>query len=87
MFLLTYPALHPSAELPLVQLLGVVFYPFIEDTPSGRAWFGVFAVIVQVAGLRKARRSVAAIRMSSGQLSSMNTRERRTASRLPRRHA
>lgn len=37
---------HPSAVLLAVQLLGVVLYPAMEDTPEGRAWFGAFGIVV-----------------------------------------
>ncbi|GGL94261.1 ion channel [Pseudomonas asuensis] len=53
----TYLARHPSASLLLIQLLGIVLYPFMEDMPGGRAVFGAFGVIVLVAALRMVRRS------------------------------
>jgi hypothetical protein len=37
---------HPSAILLLVQLLGVILYPFIEGTKIGHAGLNVFGVIV-----------------------------------------
>lgn len=37
---------HPSALLLGVQLLGVVLYPVMEDTQSGRALFGAFGIVV-----------------------------------------
>lgn len=37
---------HPSAVLLVVQLLGVVLYPLMEDTPTGRALFGAFGILV-----------------------------------------
>lgn len=37
---------HPSAVLLLVQLAGMVLYPFIERTDAGRIGFGVFGIIV-----------------------------------------
>ncbi len=35
---------HPSAVLLIVQLLGVIGYPFMEHTALGRALFGVFGL-------------------------------------------
>jgi hypothetical protein len=37
---------HPSAVLLLVQLTGLLLYPFIEDTRPARALFGAFGVLV-----------------------------------------
>ncbi len=37
---------HPSAILLLVQLGGLLLYPFIENTRSARALFGAFGVLV-----------------------------------------
>ena len=37
---------HPSAVLLLVQLVGVVIYPFMEDTTYGRVAFEVFGALV-----------------------------------------
>jgi hypothetical protein len=48
---------HPSAILLLVQLLGVVLYPFIEDTPLGHAGLNVFGVIVLIMAIRTVRRT------------------------------
>ena len=39
---------HPSGVLLAVQLLGVVLYPFMEDSASGRAAFSVFGLLVLV---------------------------------------
>jgi len=39
-------ASHPSAVLLLVQLIGVVIYPFMEDTTFGRVAFEAFGVLV-----------------------------------------
>lgn len=49
----------PSAGLLLIQLLGVLFYPLMEDTHVGPALFGAFGVIVLGAALRMVRRSAA----------------------------
>jgi ion channel len=37
---------HPSAVLLVVQLIGVLIYPFMEDTTSGRVAFEVFGALV-----------------------------------------
>lgn len=37
---------HPSAILLVVQLLGVVLYPAMENTDVGRALFGAFGILV-----------------------------------------
>ncbi|KMM74447.1 Ion channel [Xanthomonas sp. NCPPB 1128] len=37
---------HPSALLLAVQLLGVLLYPWMEDTAAGRALFGAFGIVV-----------------------------------------
>lgn len=37
---------HPSAILMMVQLLGVLLYPFIENTPYGYVGFNVFGIVV-----------------------------------------
>ena len=37
---------HPSAVLLLVQLVGVVIYPFMEDTTYGRVAFELFGALV-----------------------------------------
>jgi len=36
----------PSAILLLVQLAGVLLYPWIEDSPHGRALFTAFGLVV-----------------------------------------
>ncbi|MBA1277820.1 MULTISPECIES: ion channel [Pseudomonadaceae] len=52
-FLLRYP----SASLLLIQLLGIVLYPFLDELPRGRAIMGTFGIVVLVAALRMVRRS------------------------------
>lgn len=37
---------HPSAILLLVQLLGMLLYPFIEDTRAGHIAFNAFGIVV-----------------------------------------
>jgi hypothetical protein len=48
---------HPSAALLAVQLLGVLLYPFMENTPTGRALFGTFGLVVLAMALWVVRRS------------------------------
>ena len=47
----------PSAGLLLVQLLGILLYPWMETSPRGRALFGVFGLLVLGVALRVVRRS------------------------------
>ncbi len=42
---------HPAALLLVVQLLGILLYPLMEDTPLGRALFGAFGILVLVLAL------------------------------------
>ena len=51
-----YVRRYPSAGLLLVQLLGVVLYPFMEASPRGRALFGAFGLIVLALALWVVRR-------------------------------
>ena len=48
---------NPSASLLAVQLLGLLLYPLMEASPSGRALFGVFGLVVLAAALSVVRRS------------------------------
>jgi hypothetical protein len=48
---------HPSAFLLLVQLLGVLLYPLMEDMPGGRALFGAFGILVLALALWVVNRS------------------------------
>lgn len=48
---------HPSAVLLAVQLLGVLLYPLMEDTPGGQAAFGAFGIFVLGLALWVIRRS------------------------------
>lgn len=47
----------PSAGLLLVQLLGILLYPWMETSPGGRALFAAFGLIVLGVALRVVRRS------------------------------
>lgn len=44
--LLRHSKRHPSAILFLVQVLGVVLYPFVENTPLGHAALNIFGILV-----------------------------------------
>ena len=46
---------HPSALLLLVQLVGMLVYPFLEGTESGRIAFGAFGIAVLIATTRMVR--------------------------------
>lgn len=48
---------NPSAALLGVQLLGLLLYPMMESSPSGRALFGAFGLVVLAAALWVVRRS------------------------------
>lgn len=48
---------NPSAGLLVVQLLGLVLYPVMEHTPTGRALFQGFGLVVLGAALFVVRRS------------------------------
>ncbi len=48
---------HPSAILLLVQLAGMLLYPFIENTDAGRIGFGAFGIVVLVITTRMVRQT------------------------------
>ena len=48
---------NPSAGLLGVQLLGLLLYPFMVASPSGRTMFGIFGLIVLGVALWVVRRS------------------------------
>jgi hypothetical protein len=48
---------HPSAILLLVQLAGMLLYPFIESTDAGRIGFGAFGIVVLVITTRMVRQT------------------------------
>jgi hypothetical protein len=48
---------NPSAGLLAVQLLGFLLYPLMETSPSGRALFGAFGLVVLGTALWVVRRS------------------------------
>ncbi len=50
---------YPSALLLLVQLGGVLLYPWMDNSAGGRALFGIFGIIVLGLSLRMVQRSPA----------------------------
>jgi len=48
---------HPSAILLLVQIAGLLLYPFIENTDAGRMGLGVFGIVVLVITTAMVRRT------------------------------
>jgi hypothetical protein len=54
---ISYLRTHPSAGLLLVQLGGLLLYPWMESSPHGRALFGAFGLVVLGVALRVVRRS------------------------------
>ncbi|MCC6075074.1 ion channel [Pseudomonas sp. GCM10022188] len=56
---IVYLIRYPSAGLLLVQLLGLLLYPWMEDTQTGRALFGAFGLLVLVLALHVVKRSPA----------------------------
>jgi hypothetical protein len=55
--LLIHTRRHPSAILLLVQLLGMLLYPFIEHAPAGHGAFNVFGIVVLALTIRMVRRT------------------------------
>jgi hypothetical protein len=48
---------HPSAILLVVQLIGVLVYPFMEDTTNGRVVFEIFGALVLALAIWSVRES------------------------------
>ena len=57
MLALGYLRQTPSAGLLLVQVFGILLYPWMEASPRGRAVFGAFGLLVLGVALRVVRRS------------------------------
>jgi len=55
---------HPSAVLFLVQLVGMLAYPFIEGTPAGQVAFNAFGIVVLAFTIRMVRRTPGEVRVS-----------------------
>jgi hypothetical protein len=51
------PTRHPSAVLFVVQILGVLLYPFMEQAPHGQIALNIFGVLVLVITTRMVRRT------------------------------
>jgi len=62
--LIVHTRRHPSAILFLVQLVGMLAYPFIEGTPAGRVAFNVFGIVVLAFTIRMVRRTPGEVRVS-----------------------
>ncbi|MCY1407843.1 Ion channel [compost metagenome] len=56
---IAYVRQYPSAGLLSVQLLGVLLYPWMEETALGRGLFGAFGLLVLGLALHVVRRSPA----------------------------
>ena len=54
---LAYLRRTPSAGLLLMQLLGILLYPWMETSPRGRAVFAAFGLLILGVALRVVRRS------------------------------
>jgi hypothetical protein len=54
--LAAFPIKHPSAALLIVQILGILLYPLMEDTSAERALFGAFGLLVLGAALYVVKR-------------------------------
>jgi hypothetical protein len=52
-----HTARHPSAVLLLVQLMGMLLYPFIESTHAGLVAFNAFGILVLIFTVRMVRRT------------------------------
>lgn len=50
---------HPSAVLLAVQLIGVLVFPFMEDSPLGRAALSTFGLIVLILAVRAVQATTA----------------------------
>lgn len=46
---------HPCAVLLIVQLLGILAYPYLGDQPLGRAIFSIFSLVVLVVAVMAVR--------------------------------
>lgn len=56
-YLFSHTKRHPSAILMVVQLLGVLLYPFIENTQYGYVGFNVFGIVVLGITINMVRRT------------------------------
>ncbi len=52
-----HTARHPSAILLLVQLMGMLLYPFLENTHAGLVTFNAFGILVLIFTVRMVRKT------------------------------
>jgi len=64
LLLFTHTRRHPSAILLLVQLIGMLTYPFIEGTRAGQVAFNAFGIVVLAFTIRMVRRTPGEVRVS-----------------------
>jgi hypothetical protein len=57
---------HPSALLLAAQLLGLLVYPFLGDSPTGRAALSLFALFVLIFAVRAVRATPALTSVAIG---------------------
>lgn len=57
---------HPCADLLIVQLVGILIYPFLGDQPLGRALFSTFALLVLALAVFAVRMTPALSWISAG---------------------
>jgi hypothetical protein len=57
---------HPSGVLLIVQLAGLLLYPFIETEPAGRALLGAFSVLVLALAIRMVSRTHGRVWIGAG---------------------
>lgn len=62
--LFTHTRRHPSAILLLVQLSGMLGYPFIEGRAGGRVALNAFGIVVLALTIRMVRRTPGEVRIS-----------------------
>jgi hypothetical protein len=56
---------HPSAILLFAQLLGMLLYPFMEQTGSGHVAFNAFGIVILAFTIRMVRRTPGLARISA----------------------
>jgi hypothetical protein len=56
---------HPSAILLFAQLLGMLLYPFVEQTGSGHVAFNAFGIVILAITIRMVRRTPGLARISA----------------------
>ena len=57
---------HPSAVLLVVQLVGVLVFPFMDESPVGRAALSLFSLVALLLAVRAVRATPALIWVSVG---------------------